>query len=81
MESTKIWFLENFSMLQILSPQEMKMMDERTTMRDVPKNKVLYFSEDSNKSEFGFFYKTAKRKCFPIILPPARFEVDFSLDK
>ncbi len=52
MESTKIWFLENFSMLQILSPQEMKMMDEKTTMRDVPKNKVLYFSEDSANSVF-----------------------------
>ena len=81
MESTNILFLENFSMLQILSPQEMKIMDERTTMRDAPKNKVLYFSEDSAKSEFGFFYKTAKRKCFSIILQPTCFEINFSLDK
>jgi len=50
MDKTKIWFLENFSMLQVLSPEEMKMMDSMAAMRDVSKNQVLYFSEDSANS-------------------------------
>ncbi|WP_373496629.1 Crp/Fnr family transcriptional regulator [Aquiflexum sp.] len=47
MDKTKIWFLENFSMLQVLTPEEIKMMDSMASMRDVPKNQILYFSEDS----------------------------------
>lgn len=50
MSKTKIWFLENFSMLQVLSAEEMKMMDNMASMKDVPKNQVLYFSEDSANS-------------------------------
>jgi hypothetical protein len=60
MDKTKIWFLENFSMLQVLSPEEMKMMDNMASMRDAPRNQVLYFSEDSAKSVYllkkGKFY-------------------------
>lgn len=50
MSKTKIWFLENFSMLQVLSAEEMKMMDNMASMKDAPKNQVLYFSEDSANS-------------------------------
>jgi len=52
MDKTKIWFLENFSMLQVLSPEEMKLMDTMATMRDAPRNQVLYFSEDSANSVY-----------------------------
>jgi CRP-like cAMP-binding protein len=52
MDKTKIWFLENFSMLQVLSPEEMKMMDNMASMRDAPRNQVLYFSEDSANSVY-----------------------------
>lgn len=50
MSKTKIWFLENFSLLQVLSAEEMKMMDNMASMKDAPKNQVLYFSEDSANS-------------------------------
>lgn len=50
MEKTKIWFLENFSILQVLKPEEIKMMDTMAVMTDVPKKQVLYFSEDSANS-------------------------------
>ena len=52
MEKTKIWFLENFSMMQVLSPEEIKILDSMATMRDVTKNQVLYFSEDSANSVY-----------------------------
>ena len=52
MEKTKIWFLENFSMIQVLSPEEIKILDSMATMRDVTKNQVLYFSEDSANSVY-----------------------------
>lgn len=52
MEKTKIWFLENFSMLQVLEPEEIKVMDSFAVMTDVPKKQVLYFSEDSANSVY-----------------------------
>jgi CRP-like cAMP-binding protein len=52
MDKTKIWYLENFSMLQVLEPEEIKMMDSMAIMSDVPKKQVLYFSEDSANSVF-----------------------------
>lgn len=50
MGKTKIWFLENFSMLQVLEPEEIKIMDKMAVMTDVPKKQILYFSEDSANS-------------------------------
>jgi len=50
MEKTKIWFLENFSMLKVLKPDELKMLDSMAIMTDVPKKQILYFSEDSANS-------------------------------
>lgn len=52
MEKTKIWFLENFSMLNVLEPEEIKMVDRMAVMTDVAKKQVLYFSEDSANSVF-----------------------------
>lgn len=52
MEKTKIWFLENFSMLQVLETDEITMMDQLAVMTDVPKKQILYFPEDSANSVF-----------------------------
>lgn len=71
MEKTKIWFLENFSMLQVLSPKEIEMMDKMAAMRDVPKNQILYFSEDSANS----VYLLKKGKVKVSILSPDGREV------
>ncbi len=60
MERTKIWFLENFSILKVLTPEEKRLMHKVTTMKDVPKNQVLYFPEDS--SECVFLLKKGKIK-------------------
>ena len=49
MQKSKIWFLENFSMFQILSPEEMQEMDSHTVMREVPEKQVLYLSDDEAK--------------------------------
>lgn len=52
MDKTKIWYLENFSMLKILEPSEIKMMDDMAVMTHVPKKQILYFSDDSANSVF-----------------------------
>lgn len=49
MQKSKIWFLENFSMFQILSPEEMQEIDSHTVMREVPEKQVIYLSEDEAK--------------------------------
>jgi CRP-like cAMP-binding protein len=52
MQKSKIWFLENFSMFQMLSPEEMQEMDTHTVMREVPEKQVIYFSDDEAKHIF-----------------------------
>ncbi|MBD3630625.1 Crp/Fnr family transcriptional regulator [Cyclobacterium sp.] len=49
MEKSKIWFLENFSMFKMLSPEEMQEMDAYTVMREVPEKQVIYLSDDEAK--------------------------------
>ncbi len=49
MQKSKIWFLENFSMFQILSPEEMQELDSLTVMREVPEKQVIYLSDDEAK--------------------------------
>lgn len=46
MQKSKIWFLENFSMFQMLSPGEMHEMDAHMTMREIPEKEVVYLSDD-----------------------------------
>lgn len=46
MQKSKIWFLENFSMFQMLSPKEMQEMDGHTVMHEVPEKQVIYLSDD-----------------------------------
>jgi len=47
---SKLWYLENFSMLSTLSPKEMMMMDNAAAMRKAGKNQIIYFPEDASKN-------------------------------
>jgi CRP-like cAMP-binding protein len=52
MAETKLWYLENFSMLNILSKQEIEDMDKMAVMRNMPRNQVIYFPEDTSNTVF-----------------------------
>ncbi len=47
---SKLWYFENFSMLQVLSMEEKEMLNKKTVMRNAPKNEVIYFPEDASNS-------------------------------
>lgn len=49
---SKIWYLENFSLFDCLSPDEMKLLSEKTTMRKKGKNEFIYFPEEPSSSIF-----------------------------
>lgn len=52
MAETKLWYLENFSMLNILSKKEIETIDSMATMRNMPRNQVIYFPEDTSNTVF-----------------------------
>ncbi len=52
MNQTKLWHLENFSLLNILSKDEIEEIDKQASMRSAPKNQVIYFPEDSSNTVF-----------------------------
>lgn len=43
---TKLWYLENFSLLQVLSKEEIKKLDKLANMINKSKHQVLYFPTD-----------------------------------
>ena len=47
---SKLWYLENFSMLKVLSKEEKEKLDSMAEMRNAPKKQVLYFPTDSSNS-------------------------------
>lgn len=49
---SKLWYFENFSMLETLSMKEMQMLDQKAVMRNAPKNEVIYFPEDASNSVY-----------------------------
>lgn len=52
MTQTKLWHLENFSMLKILSKNEMQDLDKMAVMQNMPRNQVIYFPEDTSNTVF-----------------------------
>ncbi len=52
MAQTKLWHLENFSMLHILTKDEMQALDRMAVMRNAPRNQVIYFPEDTSDTVF-----------------------------
>lgn len=49
-KESKLWYLENFSMLATLSKNEMILMDKMAAMRNAVKNQVIYFPDDQSNS-------------------------------
>jgi CRP-like cAMP-binding protein len=47
---SKLWYFENFSILDTLSMDEMMMLDKQAVMRNAPKKQVIYFPEDASNS-------------------------------
>lgn len=61
MEShSKIWYLENFSMLGVLKKEELQKMDEIAKMEETPRNQVIYYPD--NQSNTIFLLKKGKVK-------------------
>jgi CRP-like cAMP-binding protein len=50
MTQTKLWHLENFSMLSALSKEEIKALDKMAAMQSVCKHQVIYFPEDASNT-------------------------------
>lgn len=44
---TKLWYLENFSLAQVLSQEEIKILDKCAIMENKSKNQILYFPSDN----------------------------------
>ena len=47
---TKLWYLENFKLVNTLSKDEFIEFDKNATMRSAPKSSVLYFPEDQSNT-------------------------------
>jgi len=59
-DKTKLWYLENFNILDSLSKKEMMRLGERTSMRNCHKNEIIYMPSD--KSNTLYFLKKGKVK-------------------
>ena len=59
-EKTKIWYLQNFNLLQGMDESSMEMMDQRSTMRKSSKREIIYFPEE--RSDTIYFLKEGKVK-------------------
>lgn len=57
---TKLWYFENFNILAALSPEEMQELARLSSMRQIPKNSIIYFPEDVDQKLY--FLKTGKVK-------------------
>jgi CRP-like cAMP-binding protein len=57
---SKLWYLEKFSMMSVLSKDEMMTMDKMSAMRNASKNQVIYFPEDA--SNYIYMLKEGKVK-------------------
>jgi CRP-like cAMP-binding protein len=59
-EKTKLWYLQNFNMLEGLDNSSMEEMDRRSRMRTSNKKEILYFPEEPNRTIY--FLKEGKVK-------------------
>ncbi len=49
---SKLWYFENFSMLETLCKKEIEVLDKVAVMRSVPKKEIIYFPEDASNSVY-----------------------------
>jgi CRP-like cAMP-binding protein len=59
-EKTKLWYLQNFNMLEGLDNSSMEEIDRRSRMRKSNKKEILYFPEEPNRTIY--FLKEGKVK-------------------
>ncbi len=49
-EQSKLWYLENFNLFEGLSKEELKKLNEITSMQEIPKSQPIYFAKEPSKS-------------------------------
>ena len=59
-EKTKIWYLQNFNLIQGLDESSMEMMDQKSKMKKSSKREVIYFPEE--RSDNIYMLKEGKVK-------------------
>ncbi len=59
-EKTKIWYLQNFNLLQGMDEPSMEMMGEKSTMKKSSKREIIYFPEE--RSDNIYLLKEGKVK-------------------
>ena len=59
-EKTKIWYLQNFNLLQGMDESSMEMMDQKSTMKNSSKREIIYFPEE--RSDNIYMLKEGKVK-------------------
>ncbi|NOZ74361.1 MAG: cyclic nucleotide-binding domain-containing protein, partial [FCB group bacterium] len=59
-EQTKLWYLQNFNLLEGMKPELMKEMNEKTKMTRSGKKEIIYFPEEP--SDTIYFLKEGKIK-------------------
>ena len=51
-EQSKLWYLENFNLFELMKESEMMELDAMTSMQEVKKSQPIYFADDPSKSIF-----------------------------
>ena len=59
-DKTKIWYLQNFNLLEGMDESSMEMMDEKSTMKKSSKREIIYFPEE--RSDNIYLLKEGKVK-------------------
>jgi len=61
-EKTKLWYLQNFNMLEGMSPGMMMELEKNTNMHSNVKKEIIYFPEEASNTIY--FLKTGKIKIY-----------------
>ncbi len=59
-EKTKIWYLQNFNLIQGMDESSMEMMDQKSKMKKSSKHEIIYFPEE--RSDNIYMLKEGKVK-------------------
>jgi CRP-like cAMP-binding protein len=51
-ENTKLWYLENFNLFELMDKSKMMELDAITSMQEIKKSQPIYFAEDPSNSIF-----------------------------
>jgi len=51
-DKTKLWYFENFNLMQALPKEELLRLNTSSKMKEVPKKQIIYFPEESSNSVY-----------------------------